>query len=97
MRALWFAGRRSEALRVYADLRQSLLEELGDDPGEESHALYLAILHEGESSTATDPRQSRAELRTLLRLLRQAIDDLPGVHAPASDARLSEVAVRALA
>ncbi len=97
MRALWFAGRRSQALRVYADLRQTLLEELGDDPGGETHELYLAILREGEAASAGDPRESRAEVRTLLRLLRQAIDELPGVHAPASDARLSEVAVRALA
>jgi DNA-binding SARP family transcriptional activator len=97
MRALWFAGRRSHALRVYADLRQSLLEELGDDPGAETHELYLAILREGETAAPADPRESRAEVRTLLRLLRQAIDDLPGVRAPANDARLSEVAVRALA
>jgi hypothetical protein len=35
-------------------------------------------------------------MKVLLRLLRQAIDQTPGLRAPANDARLSEVAVAAL-
>jgi DNA-binding SARP family transcriptional activator len=96
MRALWFAGRRSQALRVYAELRQSLLEELGDEPGEDTQGLYLAILRDSESPRRRDTMDAAGELRVLLRLLRQVIELTPGVRAPASDARLSEVAVAAL-
>jgi DNA-binding SARP family transcriptional activator len=96
MRALWFAGRRSQALRVYAELRQSLLEELGDEPGEDTQGLYLAILRDSESPHRHDTVDAAGELRVLLRLLRQVIELTPGVRAPASDARLSEVAVAAL-
>jgi DNA-binding SARP family transcriptional activator len=96
MRALWFAGRRSQALRVYAELRQALLDELGDEPGQESQELYLAILRDSESTRDGERTDSSGEMRVLLRLLRQVIDLTPGVRAPASDAHLSEVAVAAL-
>jgi DNA-binding SARP family transcriptional activator len=96
MRALWFAGRRAQALRAYAELRESLCDQLGDEPGQESHELYLTILRDTES-TSQRPDSEGGELRVLLRLLRQAIDATPGIQAPTSDARLSEIAVRAIA
>jgi len=97
MRALWFAGRRSQALRVYAEMRQNLLDELGDEPGPDSQDLYLAILRYDDAHRRGATVEAVTELEVLLRLLRQAIDLIPGVRAPASDARLSEVAVAALA
>jgi hypothetical protein len=36
------------------------------------------------------------EVRTLLLLLRQALDVLPGIQAPARDSALAQVAVSAL-
>jgi len=96
MRALWFAGRRSQALRVYAEMRQSLLDELGDEPGPDSQDLYLAILRYDDANRRGAGAEAVTELEVLLRLMRQAIDQMPGVRAPASDARLSEVAVAAL-
>jgi len=96
MRALWAGGRRSQALRVYSELRQSLVEELGDEPGRESQELYLEILRDPESSRRGGRSDGPAEMKVLLRLLRQAIDQTPGLRAPANDARLSEVAVAAL-
>ena len=44
MRALYRAGRRSEALDVYHRFRRRLREELGVDPGEEIRAVHAAVL-----------------------------------------------------
>ncbi|GAA0394868.1 SARP family transcriptional regulator [Acrocarpospora corrugata] len=46
IRALYMAGRQSEALADYADLRDRLADELGLDPSPELVALHQAILNQ---------------------------------------------------
>ena len=93
IRSHWLSGRHSEALRAYAQLREHLVEELGDEPGKDSRDLYQAILQE---PTSTPQPRGSGELRTLLRLLRQTLEATPGAQVPALDAGLSAAAMRVL-
>jgi len=97
MLAHWFAGRRASALAAYGELRDAMSEYLGDEPGRDSQELYLTILRDIPDAGVESTVDHGSELRTLLRLLRQALDCTPGIRAPARDSALSEVAIRALA
>jgi DNA-binding SARP family transcriptional activator len=97
MLAHWFSGRRGRALAAYGELRAALAEQVGEEPANETYQLYLTILRDASEVQGNHVEDERAELTTLLRLLRQALDCMPGVRAPARDAALSEVAMRALA
>jgi DNA-binding SARP family transcriptional activator len=81
MRAMWAAGRRCEALRVFAEMRQRMVDELGAEPGTESHHLYLEILRDGPPAGTDDSGGNGLELHTLVRLLRQVLDSTPKAAA----------------
>ncbi|WP_032766749.1 BTAD domain-containing putative transcriptional regulator [Streptomyces sp. CNS654] len=55
IRALYRAGRQSEALAAYADLRTRLADELGVDPGPELVALHGSVLRQDASLVPTPP------------------------------------------
>ncbi|TMR91344.1 AfsR/SARP family transcriptional regulator, partial [Nonomuraea basaltis] len=57
VRALYLAGRQSEALAAYGDLRRRLADELGLDPGPELAALHQAILQQ-DPALGAQPRPS---------------------------------------
>ncbi|MFE9238722.1 BTAD domain-containing putative transcriptional regulator [Streptomyces sp. NPDC007007] len=55
MRTLYSAGRLSEALASYGELRGRLVEELGVDPGPEITALHRALLRQDPVLTPSVP------------------------------------------
>lgn len=55
IRALVQAGRRAEALQVYAGLRARLIRELGEEPNDELRQLHLSILRRDRPSAARTP------------------------------------------
>ena len=92
MRAQLATGARNDALRAYAELRKTTINELGSEPGPASQALYRDIL-EADRDQAQAPATAH-EVRTLLRLLRGALDSCPGLELATEDSRLVERATR---
>jgi DNA-binding SARP family transcriptional activator len=59
MLALYRAGRQAEALEAYRDARQTLLAELGIEPGRLLHELERAILSHDPALDVMPPRHTR--------------------------------------
>jgi DNA-binding SARP family transcriptional activator len=95
MRALCAAGRRSEALRAFFDLRGRLMAELGADPSAETADLYLEMLRSDPTTTSADgSRDAHDEARMLVDLLRQAVSAMPRHHRSHVNPALDQVAAR---
>jgi DNA-binding SARP family transcriptional activator len=83
IRGLAASGARSEALRAYLDLRRTLVEALGTEPSAASRELYLSLLAEDQADSA--PAAGVNEVRTLLNLLRDAVDAFPDIDLSRND------------
>ena len=92
IRGLAATGARSEALRAYLDLRRTLVDALGTEPSPVSRQLYLDLLAEDRQAAA--PANSVNEVRTLLALLRDAMDGFPEVDLSPRDRRVAARAER---
>ncbi|MFC4534918.1 BTAD domain-containing putative transcriptional regulator [Sphaerisporangium dianthi] len=62
MRALYSAGRRSDALAAYEEIRERLADELGVDPSQELQRIHLALLRGELDLPAPRPEASPGRL-----------------------------------
>jgi DNA-binding SARP family transcriptional activator len=91
-------GRTGEALTAYGRLRAVMLDRIGIEPSIATRAVYARLLaHDAAATDAGGGDTDRAELRGLLRLLRQRLEGWPGVVVPEQDSRLAEIAANILA
>ncbi len=93
LRALYQAGRQSEALNSYAELRKRLVEELGVEPGPQLAALHQAILAQdpalnGAPAPTTSAARSRTNLPAPLTELVGRTSAVREVRSLISEARL---------
>ena len=86
MLALYRSGRQAEALEVYRDARQMLVEDAGVEPGAELQRLHEAILRQDPSlDLATAARSCRASARPIRQ--RRWVDGRAGGARPSAAAR----------
>ncbi|MGL4742769.1 MAG: AfsR/SARP family transcriptional regulator [Dermatophilaceae bacterium] len=95
MSGLAAAGRRSESVRCYLDLRHRLVADLGVEPCAATHDLYLRLLADSSDGHHTE-RPSPGELTGLFELLRDTLTRVPGIDAAPMERTLSRVASQAL-
>ncbi|TKG72340.1 AfsR/SARP family transcriptional regulator [Prauserella endophytica] len=88
LRALYGAGRQSEALESYAELRRRLAGELGLEPGPELVALHQAILNQDPTLHLPPPAVPRAALPVPLTELLGRENAVRDVRAALGSARL---------
>jgi SARP family transcriptional regulator, regulator of embCAB operon len=96
IRGLAATGARSEALCAYLQLRSTLVDALGTEPNATSQELYADLLAEDNLESAVSATRVR-EVRSLLSLLRNALETCPSFDLSQHDRRLTEQAQRLVA
>lgn len=91
LRTLADAGRRSEALLAFAELKEALLDRLGTRPGPELVALNAQLLAEDEEDRPAAPRRVRIGLRTAPNALVGREYDLEAVEDLVATSRLTTI------
>lgn len=91
LRALADAGRRSEALLAFAELKEALLDRLGTRPGPELVALNAELLAADEDARPSAPRRVRIGLRTAPNALVGREYDLQAVEDLVATSRLTTI------
>lgn len=91
MRALAAAGRRSEALLAFAEVKEALLDRLGTRPGPALVAFNAELLAEDDDREAAAPRRVRIGLRTAPNELIGREYDLQAVEDLVATSRLTTV------
>ncbi|MEV8212436.1 BTAD domain-containing putative transcriptional regulator [Leifsonia sp. NPDC077715] len=91
LRTLAAAGRRSEALLGFADLKEALLDRLGTRPGPELVALNADLLAADEEERPVAPRRIRIGLRTAPNALVGREYDLEAVEDLVATSRLTTI------
>lgn len=91
MRVLADAGRRSDALLAFADLKEALLDRLGTRPGPELVALNARLLAEEDEREPIAPRRVRIGLRTAPNALVGREYDLDAVEDLVATSRLTTI------
>lgn len=91
LRTLAEAGRRSEALLAFAELKEALLDRLGTRPGPELVALNAELLAADEEERPTAPRRIRIGLRSAPNALVGREYDLEAVEDLVATSRLTTI------
>ncbi|MDR6971176.1 BTAD domain-containing putative transcriptional regulator [Leifsonia shinshuensis] len=91
LRTLAAAGRRSEALLAFAELKEALLDRLGTRPGPELVALNAELLAADEDERPSAPRRVRIGLRSAPNALVGREYDLEAVEDLVATSRLTTI------
>lgn len=91
MGALADAGRRSEALLAFAELKEAMLERLGTRPGPELVAFNAALLAAEDEPVVPAPKQLRIGLRTAPNALLGREYDLQALEDLIATSRLTTI------
>ncbi|GAA4145011.1 BTAD domain-containing putative transcriptional regulator [Leifsonia shinshuensis] len=91
IRALADAGRRSDALLAFAELKEALLDRLGTRPGAELVALNARLLAEEDEHEPAAPRRIRIGLRTAPNALVGREYDLEAIEDLVATSRLTTI------
>lgn len=91
VRSLAAAGRRSEALLAFAEMKEAMLDRLGTRPGPELVALNAELLADDEEDRPTAPRRIRIGLRASPNALVGREYDLQAVEDLIATSRLTTI------